>query len=76
MKDSGLLEQKALVESFLTQGPRPLSGFSFVSVFAWCDFFDFEFKMIGKSLCVFAHQEEGCFLYLPPLGGNFDFIGR
>jgi len=73
MKDSGILEQKALVESFLVQGPRPLSSFSFVSVFAWSDFFDFEFTMIGQSLCVFAHQEAGCFLYLPPLGGDFDF---
>jgi hypothetical protein len=72
MKDSRLLEQKSLVESFLAQGPRPLSGFSFVSVFAWCDFFDFELKMINGCLCVFAHGEQGCFLYLPPLGKSFD----
>jgi len=72
MKDAKLLEQKSLVDSFLAQGARPLSSFSFVSLFAWCDFFDFEFKMIGKHLCVFAHQDAGCFLYLPPLGGDFD----
>jgi hypothetical protein len=72
MKNSGLLEQKSLVESFLTKGPRPLSSFSFVSLFAWCDFFDFEFKMIKDCLCVFACHDAGCFLYLPPLGGNFD----
>ena len=62
MKDSGLLEQKALVESFLTQGPRPLSGFSFVSVFAWSDFFDFEFKMIGKKfMCLCASRGRDAF---------------
>ena len=72
MKDKELLEQKYLVDSFLARGPRPLSSFSFVSLFAWCDFFDFELKVIEKSLCVFAHQEAGCFLYLPPLGGDFD----
>jgi hypothetical protein len=72
MKDSLLLEQKSLVESFLAQGERPLSSFSFVSLFAWCDFFDFELKVINGCLCIFAHGEQGCFLYLPPLGKNFD----
>ena len=74
MINSRLLEQKSLVDSFLAQGPRPLSSFSFVSLFAWCDFFDFELKMMDKSLCVFAHGDAGCFLYLPPLGGNFDSL--
>jgi hypothetical protein len=73
MKDSELLEQKSLVESFLSPCPRPLSSFSFVSLFAWCDFFDFELKMIEKSLCIFANQDAGSFLYLPPLGGDFDY---
>src|ERR1700689_350566 len=72
MKDNVLLDEKPLVDSFLNQGPRPLSGFSFVSLFAWCDFFDFELKMINGSLCVFAHGASGCFLYLPPLGKGFD----
>ena len=72
MNDKQLLEQKSLVESFLVRGQRPLSGFSFVSLFAWCDFFDFEIKMIGQCLCVFAHGDSGCFLYLPPLGGKLD----
>ena len=72
MKDLALLNEKPLVESFLNQGPRPLSSFSFVSLFAWCDFFDFELKMINECLCVFAHGDSGCFLYLPPLGIKFD----
>jgi len=72
MKEELLLSEKSLVDSFLNQGPRPLSSFSFVSLFAWCDFFDFEFKMINSCLCIFAHGDSGCFLYLPPLGKNFD----
>ena len=68
MTDLVLLEQKALVDSFLEQGPRPLSSFSFVSLFAWCDFFTFEFKMIDDCLCIFAKGDSGVFLYLPPLG--------
>jgi hypothetical protein len=72
MKDYALLDKKPLVDSFLNLGPRPLSSFSFVSLFAWCDFFDFEFKMIKDCLCIFAHGDSGCFLYLPPLGKSFD----
>ena len=72
MKDEALLDKKPLVDSFLNQGPRPLSSFSFVSLFAWCDFFDFELKMINDCLCIFAHGDSGCFLYLPPLGKSFD----
>ena len=72
MKNNALLDEKPLVEFFLAQGPRPLSSFSFVSLFAWCDFFDFEFKMINGCLCIFAHGNQGSFLYLPPLGKSLD----
>jgi uncharacterized protein len=71
MKTEELLDKKPLVDSFLIQGPRPLSSFSFVSLFAWGDFFDFEFKTINDCLCVFARGDSGCFLYLPPLGKDF-----
>jgi hypothetical protein len=71
MKNISLLEQKPLVDSYLAQGPRPLSAFSFVSLFAWGDFFDFEFKVIDGCLCIFAHGRQGSFLYLPPLGRGF-----
>ena len=72
MKNETLFAEKPLVESFLNRGPRPLSSYSFVSIFAWCDFFDFEFKMINDCLCIFAHGQSGSFLYLPPLGKSFD----
>ena len=70
--NSALLDKKALVDSYLNLGTRPLSSFSFVSLFAWSDFFDFELKMIKNCLCIFAHGDPGCFLYLPPLGKSFD----
>jgi hypothetical protein len=70
MKDQALLAQKPLVDQYLNNGLRPLSSFSFVSLFAWCDFFDFEFKIFDSCLCIFAHSKEGVFLYLPPLGKN------
>ena len=72
MKENSLFDQKPLLDSYLDQVPRPLSGFSFVSLFAWCDFFEFEFKVINGCLCIFAYGDSGCFLYLPPLGKIFD----
>ena len=68
MNEGLLFDKKPLLDSYLNLGPRPLSSFSFVSLFAWADFFEFEFKMIDESLCIFAKGQAGCFLYLPPLG--------
>ena len=63
-----LLDQKSLVEEYLGKTPRPLSAFSFTSIFAWQDFFTFDFKVLHDCLCVFAGNQTGSFLYLPPLG--------
>lgn len=66
-----LLSQKQLFDSYLKhQAGVQSSAFSFVNIFAWADFFRFEFKTIGGCLCIFAHQDIGCFQYLPPLGAN------
>ncbi|MCK5178810.1 MAG: DUF2156 domain-containing protein, partial [Candidatus Omnitrophica bacterium] len=45
-----------------------MSAFSFTNIFAWKDFFRFNFKVIDECLCVFAKNQIGSFLYLPPLG--------
>ena len=63
-----LLKQKDLFDSYNRQSPCPLSAFSFVQVFLWQDFFDFEFKVIDDHLCVLARHDVGSFFYLPPLG--------
>jgi len=63
-----LLEQKPLIERYLKENRQPLSAFSFVNIFAWKDFFDFEIKTINGQLCIFARDPAGTFLYLPPLG--------
>jgi hypothetical protein len=36
-------------------------------MFAWKDFFDFECAVIDDALCLFATNDMGTFLYLPPL---------
>ena len=63
-----LLKEKRVIEDFLGQTDSRLSSFSFVNLFSWKDFFDFDLQVIDGNLCVFAQNVTGCFLYLPPLG--------
>lgn len=63
-----LLKEKNLIEDFLRQAGYQLSSFSFISLFSWKDFFDFDLQAIDGNLCIFAQNVTGCFLYLPPLG--------
>lgn len=65
---TALLDKKSLVEEFLKENNGHLSAYSFANIFAWQDFFKFEFEIIDNNLCIFAHHDAGCFLYLPPLG--------
>jgi len=52
----------------LRKSRSPLSAASFTNIFVWQDFFDFECEDIDGNFCVFASNEVGTFLYLPPLG--------
>lgn len=67
---AGLLERKELIQRYLEETPALLSSFSFVNIFTWKEFFQFELETIDGNLCVFARHEVGTFLYLPPLGKN------
>lgn len=67
-----LLEQKAIIDRYLKESRDNLSAFSFVNVFAWQEFFDFDLKFINGCLCIFAQGPAGRFLYLPPLGRHID----
>lgn len=67
-----LFHKKKMIDGFLAGEAHHHSSFSFVNIFIWSDFFDFRFELINDYLCIFAHHEPGCFLYLPPLkrGGH------
>lgn len=67
---TALLERKELVQQYLREAPGLLSSFSFINIFTWQEFFQFEFEVIDENLCVFARHDAGTFLYLPPLGKN------
>jgi len=64
------LDNRPLFDGYLTKFPRRLSAFAFESLFAWKDFFDFDFRVIDGCLCVFARNQVGTFLYLPPVGDH------
>ncbi len=65
-----LLQFKSLMEGYLRETPVELSASAFVNVFAWQEFFKFDFQEIDGTLCIFAVHDMGTFLYLPPLGRN------
>lgn len=68
VKGLDVLEKKTLVEQFLAGRRSYLSSYAFSNIFLWSGFFDFSFEIIEDCLCIFARNELGCFLYLPPLG--------
>ncbi len=62
-----LLAQKETFTQYARMSPSRLSAQSFVPLFVWQDFFDYRFEVLDGNLCVFAGQELGEFLMLPPL---------
>lgn len=61
-----------MIDELLATETHHHSSFSFVNIFIWSDFFDFRLETINGYLCIFAHHEPGCFLYLPPLKKEMD----
>ena len=62
-----LINKRLDVEQALQHSQHQQSGYAFNYLFSWHKFFNFEFKVINGFLCIFAHHEMGCFMYLPPL---------
>jgi len=62
-----LFSSRVLIEDYLRGAGFCLSPFSFVNIFAWSDFFDFNVEVIDGCLCVFASDAIGTFLYFPPI---------
>jgi len=66
--EDNLINKINLFEKYRDQRPCQLSSKSMVSLFAWKEFFDIQFKVIHDHLCIFAESSVGVFMYLPPLG--------
>ena len=63
-----LKEYRPVTEDFLRKTTCPLSAYSFAAIFLWRPFFDFVFDKIDGQLCIFAENQLGRFMLLPPLG--------
>ncbi len=76
--NSSLFSHHPQIETILRSQSHHLSGFSFSNIFLWSDFFEFRFEEIERYLCVFARNDIGMFLYLPPLkkGISGDLLKR
>ena len=62
------LKDKPIFDSFLSRQKLPLSMYSFASIFVWRGLFDIFWSIVDNCLCVFAKNNLGCFLIVPPLG--------
>ena len=68
--EEDLLERQEQVSAFLAKSLSTLSPFHFSQIALWQEHFHFFTRTIDKSLCIFATNHLGTFLYLPPLGDN------
>lgn len=64
------LDDQDIFRKFLPHGACPLSAYSFVQLWIWRDIFKIFWGELEGALCVFFENEVGCFMGLPPLGGE------
>ncbi|MFH1577779.1 MAG: phosphatidylglycerol lysyltransferase domain-containing protein [Candidatus Omnitrophota bacterium] len=66
------LSDREIFESFFGLCQHRLSPYQFSNIFIWKGLFDIFYAVLNGCLCVFFKDKTGCFMYLPPLGGNPD----
>jgi uncharacterized protein len=64
------LKDKNLVNDFLRLNRHKLSVYAFENIYIWKKLFEIFWAVIEGRLCVFFRDKIGCFMYLPPLGGE------
>ncbi len=65
------LAERSWLEARLAAHPVPgdqLAAYSFPYHFIWRDLFTYEWTELGGHVCLVAHNKEGSFLALPPVG--------
>ena len=63
-----LIALKPQLTDWFSRRKPLLSSRSFVSLFAWADFFEYRFEASGENYLVIARQHGGDFCSCPPLG--------
>jgi len=62
-----LFNQRLNIERLLHKRAQQLSSVSFQQLFHWQGFYEYDFKMINQCLCVFAKDDNGLFMFMPPV---------
>lgn len=65
------LEDRSWFENLIQAhaiGSEPLAAYSFLYHYIWRDLFSYEWAELAGHCCVFATNQDGTFLALPPLG--------
>ena len=62
-------DDRQRLEVAILKTPSRAAVVSLPALEGWRDFFEFEFREISGTLCVFAKSPLGVFQYFPPLGG-------
>ncbi|MDD5254538.1 MAG: phosphatidylglycerol lysyltransferase domain-containing protein [Candidatus Omnitrophica bacterium] len=58
--------------AFLSARRRLLSPYLFENIFSCKALYEIRWSLIRGALCIFFKDKAGCFLFLPPLGGEQD----
>jgi len=64
------LRDQKLFNRYLDLIPHELAAFSFANISIWQTLYTIDWAIIENSLCVFFHDQVGCFMYLPPLAAG------
>ncbi|MCM8813057.1 MAG: phosphatidylglycerol lysyltransferase domain-containing protein [Candidatus Omnitrophica bacterium] len=60
----------ALLRDYCAPAAGMLSACHPVAVYLWQSSYRISWQLIAGCLCIFFEDSQGCFLYLPPLGGT------
>ena len=66
------LKHRPIFNKSLSYKQHNLSAYAFENIFIWRGLYKIFWAKINNCLCVFFKDRIGCFLYLPPLGRNFN----
>lgn len=68
------LSTRKIFEHVLSGEDHELAAYGFVNVFIWRCLYDIFWSDEGGRFCVFFKDKAGCFMPLPPLGGNDEAV--
>jgi len=66
------LKDRDIFDKYLLTDHHQLCAFSFENIYIWRSLFQISWFIFNGDLCIFFKDKIGCFMYLPPLGGEIN----